>query len=175
MRRDSIDPDYGCRQLSLFYEPQRMSAPPRNDVRTGDAAEAFVIAKLLKWGYDAHDTRRDPPYDVVVDLGDGRFCRVQVKGRRHADQRGLWQFRAMRGNWRSATGTYAYQDSDYDVSAFVALSLERVIFVPGVQTTFRATTAEFLRAGGEEESWMRSIKRFGTDQPPLDGFYRGRS
>jgi hypothetical protein len=29
-----------------------------------------------------------------------------------------------------ATGTYAYTDADYDVSAFVALSLEKVIFRP---------------------------------------------
>ena len=121
----------------FFLNPlQQPVALYRNDVRTGDAAKAFVIAKLLKWGYDAHDARRDLPYDVVVDIGDGRICRVQVKGRRHAD-RAAWGFRAIRGNWRSATGTYAYTEADYDVSAFVALSLEKVIFVPGVHSAFR--------------------------------------
>jgi hypothetical protein len=147
-------------QLSLFYDG---SAKPRtsirNDVRTGDAAEAFVIAKLLKWGYDAHDARRDLPYDVVVDIGDGRICRVQVKGRRHAD-RAAWSFRAIRGNWRSATGTYAYTEADYDVSAFVALSLEKVIFVPGVHSAFRATTSDFLREDAEEQSWARALSVF---------------
>ena len=56
----------------------------RNDVRKGDAAEMFVIAKLLSWGFDAHDARRDLPYDVLVDLGPGRICRLQVKCRSHA-------------------------------------------------------------------------------------------
>jgi len=147
-------------QLSLFNDVQTIFRSERNDVRTGDAAEAFVIAKLLKWGYDAHGARRDPPYDVVVDMGDGRFCRVQVKGRRQADSSGGWQFLAIRGNWRSATGTYAYRETDYDVSAFVAISLERVIFVPGVLPSFRATTADFLRPGSEENSWARSIRTF---------------
>jgi hypothetical protein len=147
-------------QLSFFNEATTSRfTSVRNDVRTGDAAEAFVIAKLLKWGYDAHDARRDLPYDVVVDVGDGRICRVQVKGRRHAD-RGAWNFRAIRGNWRSATGTYAYTEADYDVSAFVALSLEKVIFVPGVHSAFRATTPEFLRENGEEQGWARALSVF---------------
>ena len=66
-------------QFSLFGTPDgEPVSGRRNDVRTGAAAEAFVIAKLLKWGFDAHDARRDLPYDVVVDVGDGRICRVQV-------------------------------------------------------------------------------------------------
>jgi hypothetical protein len=84
---------------------------------------------------------------------------VQVKGRRHAD-RAAWSFRAIRGNWRSATGTYAYTDADYDVSAFVALSLEKVIFVLGVHSAFRATTADFLREDAEEQSWARALSVF---------------
>jgi hypothetical protein len=131
----------------------------RNDVRTGDAAEAFVIAKLLKWGYDAHDTRRDLPYDVVVDVGVGQICRIQVKGRGRADN-GIWSFRAQRGNWRSATGTYAYTKADFDISAFVALSIEKVLFVTGILPTFKATTADFLRAGAEQESWERALQAF---------------
>jgi hypothetical protein len=39
---------------------------------------------------------------------------VQVKGRGHARDC-IWHFRALRGNWRSATGTYAYTEADYDV------------------------------------------------------------
>ena len=146
-------------QFSLFDEdPSPKPRPVRNDVRTGDAAEALVLFKLLSWGLDAHDTRRDLPYDLVVDLG-GRICRVQVKGRTRGT-RGRWGFRAMRGNWRSATGTYAYAADDYDVSAFAAISLERVIFVPGVNATFRASTADFLRTGGETQSWHRSLQTF---------------
>jgi hypothetical protein len=113
----------------------------------------------LHWGWNAHDARRDLPYDIVVDIGEGRICRVQVKGRSKAT-RGRWEYRVSRGNWRSATGTYAYTSVDYDVSAFVALSLERVIFVPGIHPSFRASTADFLRPDGELQSWDRAIKIF---------------
>ncbi len=146
-------------QYTLFDSDKAPDPRPvRNDVRTGDAAEALVLFKLLSWGYDAHDARRDLPYDIVVDLG-GSICRIQVKGRSHA-ARGRWDFRAIRGNWRSATGTYAYTDTDYDVSAFVALSLEKAIFMPGIHATFRASTSDFLRTDGEAQSWERALQVF---------------
>ena len=61
-------------QLSLFGPSYGglLPAPPRNDVRIGDAAETLVIYRLLMLDYDAHNSRRDAAYDVVVDLHDGR-------------------------------------------------------------------------------------------------------
>src|SRR6478672_6442354 len=111
-------------QLTLFAEDIRR---PRSDIRLGDAAEAFVIAKLLKAGFDAHGVRRDAPYDIGVDLGKGRYCRVQVKGRERAHH-GKWDFRFVRGNPRTGAGAYAYTATDFDVTACVSLSLERVAF-----------------------------------------------
>ncbi len=143
-------------QHNLFSEPE-LTPPPfnqRNDVRKGDAAEMYIIAKLLSWGYDAHDARRDLPYDVFVDLGPSRICRLQVKCRSYS-QNDRWTYRVVRGNWRSATGTYSYEPGDYDAVVFFALSLEKAIFVPGIvpYATFR--TEDFLRAGAEMESWIR--------------------
>lgn len=144
-------------QSTLFDEVA--SAPNarnrRNDVRKGDAAEMFVIAKLLSWGYDAHDARRDLPYDVLVDLGS-RVCRLQVKCRSHP-QNDRWSYRVMRGNWRSATGTYGYQTGDYDAAVFFALTLEKALFVPGIvpHATFR--TEQFLCPGAEIDSWLRVV------------------
>ena len=66
----------------------------------------FVIAKLLSWGYDAHDARRDLPYDVIVDLGSSRICRLQVKCRSFA-KNDRWPYHVVRGNWRSATAPKA--------------------------------------------------------------------
>jgi PD-(D/E)XK endonuclease len=147
-------------QLSLFAENIRRSAKPaRSDIRLGDAAEAFVIAKLLKAGFDAHGARRDAPYDVSVDLGEGRYCRVQVKGRERA-HRGKWDFRFVRGNPRTGAGTYAYTATDFDITACVCLSLERVAFFPGVQASIRLSTADFLRPDGEIESWTRALNIF---------------
>jgi hypothetical protein len=146
-------------QHDLFSEP--VQAPNvinrRNHVRKGDAAEMYVIAKLLSWGYDAHGARRDLPYDIFVDLGSGRICRLQVKCRSHA-KNGRWTYHAVRGNWRSATGTYNYEVGDYDASVFFALSLEKAIFRPGIVPYANFRTAEFLRTDAEIESWMCVIK-----------------
>jgi hypothetical protein len=145
-------------QRSLFSECELtpLSINRRNDVRKGDAAEMYVIAKLLSWGFDAHGARRDLPYDVFVDLGPGRICRLQVKCRSQA-QNDRWTCRVVRGNWRSATGTYDYEVGDFDAAVFFALSIEKAIFVPGIvqYATFR--TEDFLRPNAEIESWMRVV------------------
>jgi hypothetical protein len=125
----------------------------------GDAAEALVIYKLLHLGYDAHDARRDAPYDVGVDLRDGRICRVQVKGCGKAVH-GRWNYRFVRGNPRTGNGSYRYAETDYDVTACVALSLERVTFFPGVYSSLRLRTADFLRPDGESQSWQRALQAF---------------
>ena len=147
-------------QLTLFAQDIRQPAiQARSDVRFGDAAEAFVIAKLLKAGFDAHGARRDAPYDIGVDLGKGRYCRVQVKGRERAHH-GKWDFRFVRGNPRTGAGTYAYTATDFDITACVSLSLERVAFFSGVHASIRLSTADFLRPHSEIESWISALNAF---------------
>lgn len=150
-------------QYTLFDDepPAASKRPTRNDIRNGDAAEALVLFKLLSWGFNAHDTRRDLPYDLAVDLGD-QVCRVQVKARGTA-ARGRWHYRFVRGNPRTGAGVYRYSASDYDVTAVVAMSLEKVLFFPGVHPALRLTTADFLREGAEAESWRRAIQAIGRD------------
>ena len=66
-------------QLSLFGPSYRklLPAPPRNDVRIGDAArKTLVIYRLLMLDCDTHTSRRDAAYDVVVDLHDGRVLGI---------------------------------------------------------------------------------------------------
>jgi hypothetical protein len=150
-------------QLNLFNDDSPPQRPISNDIRLGDAAEAFVIAKLLKAGFDAHGARRDAPYDVGVDLGTGRYCRIQVKGCKRAHH-GTWTFRFVRGNPRTGAGCYAYNATDFDITACVALSLERVIFVPGVQGSIRLSTADFLRPDSESESWTRALTDFNRNR-----------
>src|SRR5262245_8840699 len=152
---------YHMVQLTLFEVDTQPASQVRSDIRLGDAAEAFVIAKLLKAGFDAHGARRDAPYDVGVDLGCGRYCRIQVKGRERA-LRGKWDFRFVRGNPRTGAGTYAYSRTDYDITACVALSLERVLFFPGVHPSLRLGTGDFLRAQSETETWTRALQIFNS-------------
>jgi hypothetical protein len=147
-------------QYDFFGGPPEF--PPkaifRNAVRIGDAAECFVRAELLWWGYDVHDSKRDLPYDLQVELGKGVRCRLQVKAQSES-QNGIWNFNAKRGNWRSASGTYAYSSSDYDVFAAFAGSLKRVCFVPGVREHVRLTTSDFYREETSGlESWLRALE-----------------
>jgi hypothetical protein len=95
----------------------------------------------------------------------GRICRVQVRGRSNPTGE-RWEYRTCRGNWRSATGTYDYVEGDYDIGAFVALSLEKVLFVPGIRKVFRAKTAEFNRPDAELESWNRAVSKVQKNRLP---------
>jgi len=61
-------------QYSLFnFDAPQLRDSSRNDIRNGDAAEAFALAKLLKWGFDAHDERSLPPVDFSSMLSHGPF------------------------------------------------------------------------------------------------------
>lgn len=147
-------------QLPLFSsEPQPLPSLAnrhRNDVRTGRSGEHLVLAKLTRWGFDAHDAPQDSAYDVIVDIA-GKIIRVQVKTKSEPSG-SSWSYRVQRGNWRSATGTYEYADGDYDVFAGVANSLERVIFVPRVVQSIRFTTQEFMEPDAGRRSWLASLK-----------------
>jgi hypothetical protein len=73
---------------------------------------------------------------------------------------GIWDFRFVRGNPRTGAGTYAYTATDFDITACVSLSLERVAFFPGVQRSIRLSTADFLRPDSEVDSWTRALSIF---------------
>ena len=150
-------------QSSLFGDAPPPVRVERSDIQLGDAAEAFVVAKLLKYGFRAHGARRDAPYDVGVDLGAGRYLRIQVKGCAQA-RHGRWDFRLVRGNPRTGNGTYAYLTTDFDVVACVSISLERVVFVAGVHAKISLKTADFLRPGVEIQSWTRALDIFNRQQ-----------
>jgi len=60
-------------QYSLFnFDAPQLRDSSRNDIRNGDAAEAFALAKLLKWGFDAHDERSLSPVDFSSMLSCAR-------------------------------------------------------------------------------------------------------
>ena len=143
--------------MSLFDLPLPVlkSAVCRNDVRTGKSGEHLVLAKLTRWGYDAHDAPQDAAYDIIVDC-QGRVVRVQVKTR--SEPAGsTWSYRVQRGNWRSATGTYAYNSGDYDIFAAVADSIERVLFIPGVVHAQTFRTSEFMEPDADCKSWDHAL------------------
>lgn len=90
-------------QLPLFdlnASAARELTRHRNDVRTGRSGEHLVLAKLTRWGFDAHDAPQDSAYDVIVDMA-GKIIRVQVKTKSEPSG-SSWNYRVQRGNWRCA-------------------------------------------------------------------------
>lgn len=128
-------------------------------MRTGKSGEHLVLAKLTRWGFDAHDAPPDAAYDVIVDYKQ-RVLRLQVKTR-SSPSGSAWTYRVQRGNWRSATGTYSYQEGDYDVFVAVANSIERVLFVPKIVHAVSFRTNQFLESDADRLSWIRALKAFG--------------
>lgn len=126
-----------------------------DDVRTGDAGELLVLMKLMKWGYDAFQVNRGGSYDLGVDVA-GRFVRIQVKTKSAATG-GSWGYTLQRGFHGSKSGQFAYGAGDFDVAAFVALSIERVLFVPGVVDRWSARTEQFLGEHAELNSWRVAL------------------
>lgn len=120
----------------------------------GDLAEVLTNYHLAAAGLVAFaPSMSHLPYDLLVDTSYGNFLRIQVKGSRNP--------RVLRGkvtnsyvfnivvNERNGRGKRQYQPSDLDWFAFVALDLEKVLFVPSHEvlskkiSQFSVTTARF--------------------------------
>jgi hypothetical protein len=147
-------------QLDLFeldHAPV-IKLPERNDIRTGDAGETYVHAKLLRWGFDAVSTRREARVDTLITFGASNPCLIQTKTRRHSGKgTDRWNYSFTYGNPRTGLGARKYAEGDFHISACVALSLEKVLFVAGVQPVIRFSTADFLRPNAEFESLERAL------------------
>ena len=50
-----------------------------NELQKGKAGEYLVCADLILMGFIAYPSEQGLPYDVVMDRGDGRLLKVQVK------------------------------------------------------------------------------------------------
>jgi hypothetical protein len=60
-------------QLNLFRANQAsLLARSRNDVRTGKSGEHLVLAKLTRWGFDAHDAPPDAGTQKLTAIKRGK-------------------------------------------------------------------------------------------------------
>ena len=148
----------------LFGHGDRLlPAGAKADVlRLGAAGEMLVLAKLMLWGFDAFQVHRDGAYDIGVDLG-GRLVRIQVKSKSRPNTcagrtSNTWSFSPRRAGGALVERLYAA--SAYDVAAFVALSLERVLFASGVTHSWSSSTKDFLTEGAELNSWREALNSF---------------
>lgn len=104
-------------------------------MRVGLAGEHLACAVLIHQGWNAFMAPPGAPYDIVVDLANGKFCRVQVKATCRLFRRNprrarvavpVYRF-ALR---RSRKGIRRISLKFCDVVAFVALDTRNVAFLP---------------------------------------------
>lgn len=130
--------------LGLRRDQQRRDDGLSSSLQVSKAAEHLVCAELLMRGWNAFLADAGLPYDVVVDIGGGRICRVQVKSTtrmyEHAD--GLPHYRfAIR---RARTGTRAVAADSCDYLAFVALDRRLIGFLAVANVRTRTGRAKSL-------------------------------
>lgn len=146
------------------------------EILTGEAGACLAASRLLGWGYPTQSAMAGSPYDLGIDLFDGRHVRVQVKTT-SAPASGAYRWAMKRGFYRSAGGTFSYRQGDFDIAALVALPINCVFFQAAPLERFSATSAILRTAGIERQSWLAALKAWelGTLKEGVDSAADGAS
>ena len=146
-------------QLALFPEPTLTVTPPRetrDDVHKGEVAENIAMLALKLVGYHCLPSMQGKKYDFGVELNDGDFFRVQVKGTSSTKDR--LHFNFMRGFHGSKHGMFPYSPNDFEIACCVSLQDRKALFSPGVEKSVSWTRAQFNREDMEVISFEESLK-----------------
>ena len=144
-------------QLNLFVvECKQLPKNKIKDIKIGLAGEYLVMSKLIKMGYSCALSGNGEPYDILVDIPKAGIQKIQIKTKSKNSKILNYNFR--RGYHGSKTGTYAYSDDDFDISAVVLLQESKVLFKYGVHDSISIRIEDFIREGAEEASLRKSIK-----------------
>ena len=144
------------------HAPPNFAIPPKRppgsrDVLIGDAGVHLTMSRLLSWCIPARDSSNGVPYDIIADVPGTGMIRIQVKTTTRV-KNGKIGFRMQRGFHRSRRGTFDYQDTDFDVAAFVYLPKAKLIFCASPRRSL-AFPAEWLDVTDvEHRSWLYSLR-----------------
>ena len=147
------------RQLMLFPDPTLPVIPPRearDDVHNGDVAETIAMLALKLVGYHCLPSMQGKKYDFGVEIEDGDFLRVQVKGTWSTKDR--LRFNFMRGFHGSKHGMFPYSPNDFEIACCVSLQDRKALFSPGVERSVSWTRAQFNCEDMEVISFEESLK-----------------
>ena len=146
-------------QLALFPEPTLQVIPPRetrDDVHKGEVAETIAMLALKLAGYHCLPSMQGKKYDFGVELNDGDFYRVQVKGTSSTKDR--LRFNFMRGFHGSKHGVFPYSPNDFEIACCVSVKDRKALFSPGVPNSISWSRAQFNCEEMEVISFEESIK-----------------
>ena len=118
-------------------------------------SEAFVLTRLLSWGYPATLVSGPLTYDLIVDV-DGVSYRVQVKSTsrecEHDNGENSLSFSVSRG------GGEHYDYNSYDILACVGVPKQKILFLPFTnKLCIRRKVSTFTKKK-EIESWEECLK-----------------
>lgn len=147
-RRNRGEPASAASQSSKFTTQIRRLKPDQEIERhglptatlIGEAGANLVLSRLQSWGLAAHPAMSGLPYDLIVEVPRLDLLRIQVKTRREPAGRRC-SFKMQRGYHRSRAGVFGYAADDFELSAFVCLSMSRVFFYPGPVQRISVPTA----------------------------------
>lgn len=106
---------------------QATKRAPSAAILTGESGANLVLSRLQGWGIPAQSAMPGVAYDLIADITGLGMLRLQVKTKREpTGQR--WFFSMTRGFYYSKAGRFRYDANDYDIAAFVCLSISQVCF-----------------------------------------------
>ncbi|MFT2095825.1 group I intron-associated PD-(D/E)XK endonuclease [Acidiphilium multivorum] len=143
------------KRLRASPEPQRRHLPSTTLI--GEAGANLILSRLQSWGIAAQPAMAGLPYDLIADVPGFDMLRIQVKTRSRPNGKRCI-FTMQRGHQRSRAGTFPYAPGDFDLAAFVCLSLSAVFFYAGPVERISLGTPWLRLPGIDRESLDLAIK-----------------
>ena len=139
--------------LSKYYDSLKYEADPIT-------AEATFWEQLANSNINLQTFAKNPKATkylsrLQIELNDGEFFRVQVKGTSQTKERYNFNFR--RGFHGSKDGMFDYSPTDFDISCCVSLTDEAALFSAGVERSISWTRAQFNQPRAAILSFEESI------------------
>ncbi len=110
----------------------------------GEAGANLVLSKLQGWGIPTQVAMPGIAYDLIADVPGLDLLRIQVKTRSKPKGQ-CCSFAMSRGFYYSKAGMFDYTRDDFDLAAFVCLSIGAVFF-----------RASPVRSATVRRAWMQS-------------------
>lgn len=123
----------------------------------GEAGANLVLSRLQGWGIPAYPAMPGLAYDLIAEIPRLDLLRIQVKTRSKPNGR-MCKFHMRRGYHRSRSGFFHYKNDDFDIGAFVCLSLSRVFFYPGPVARISVRTAWLMSQGIDKDTFDLSLR-----------------
>lgn len=158
-----MEQDHFAHRDSRRGRSDRMPLPPSSSgncsqqVLIGDAGVHLVMSRLLSWRIPVREAMNGMPYDIIADVPGAGMYRIQVKTTTQVTK-GKLRFRLQRGFHGSRRGVFDYDDSDFDLAAFVDLQKSKLLFCASPRRSINFPPEWLDLQDVEHRSWLYALK-----------------